>query len=281
MEALLRDLRLAVRSLGTESGFTVVGVLTLALGIGATTAVFSVVYGVLLRPLPFPGADRLVKIVQAMRPRAVRTTGYRAGLSSRSVSEPPGTRDDARRRSASSTHALRTLTGIPIPARLNGAAVLPGLFDGVGARALRGRTLRARRRRCRARSRSWCSATGRGVPALRRARGRHRHARHRWTTSPIARGRRHARDVHVPVDGNGLVDDAATRRARSKTRQSSGSPADASDAPVNEHIVQHHTGLRRRETGRSLRARARGNPLADRAAAERQGRRRSSSSTHA
>jgi ABC-type lipoprotein release transport system permease subunit len=66
MESLARDLRSAIRSLARNPGFTAVSVLTLALGIGATTAVFSVVYGVLFRPLPFPGADRLVQIVHLM-----------------------------------------------------------------------------------------------------------------------------------------------------------------------------------------------------------------------
>ena len=56
MESLLEDLRLAIRSLARNPGFTAVSVLTLALGIGATTTVFSVVYGVLFRPLSFPGA---------------------------------------------------------------------------------------------------------------------------------------------------------------------------------------------------------------------------------
>ena len=58
------------------------------------------------------------------------------------VPEPPGAFHDARCRRRLRCHASRTLTGIPIPARLNGAAVLPGLFDGLGARPLRGRTLR-------------------------------------------------------------------------------------------------------------------------------------------
>ena len=58
----MNDLRFALRSLRKTPSFTTVAVLTLALGIGATSAIFSVVDAVLLRPLPFPGAERVVNV---------------------------------------------------------------------------------------------------------------------------------------------------------------------------------------------------------------------------
>ena len=62
METLLQDIRYACSMMRRNRSFTTAGLLTLALGIGATSAVFSVVYGVLLRPLPYPAAERLVRV---------------------------------------------------------------------------------------------------------------------------------------------------------------------------------------------------------------------------
>ena len=62
LDSVGRDLRYALRGLPRRPAFTFAAVLTLALGIGATTAIFSVVYSVLIKPLPYPNADELVRI---------------------------------------------------------------------------------------------------------------------------------------------------------------------------------------------------------------------------
>src|SRR5918992_4470097 len=67
MSTLVSDTRHALRSLAKNRGFAVVALLTIALGVGANTAVFSVVNAVLLQPLPFQDAERLVEIYETAR----------------------------------------------------------------------------------------------------------------------------------------------------------------------------------------------------------------------
>src|SRR4249919_3633821 len=83
-----RDVTYAARGLARNPGFAAAAVVTLALGIGATTAVFSVVNAVLLRPLPYPDSDRLVRIVERLPARTANTPlGRRTGMTWTEFSE--------------------------------------------------------------------------------------------------------------------------------------------------------------------------------------------------
>lgn len=138
LEMLARDLRFAARALRRSPAFTVAAVLTLALGIGATTAVFSVVYGIVLRPLPFPNADRLVRVVQVLPERPGQSPSIRAGLSPQQITEWRATsRTLAEIGYASPRSAV--LISIGSPVRLNGAQVSVSLFRALGVPPWRGR----------------------------------------------------------------------------------------------------------------------------------------------
>ena len=136
MESVFRDLRIAARGLLRNPGFTAVAVLTLALGIGATTAVFSVVYGVLFRPLPFPNADRLVQIIQTREGESGRS---RPGLTLGQVTEWRATSRTLSNIGYSGEERAR-LTGVETPVLLLGARVSVTLFGALGALPLLGRT---------------------------------------------------------------------------------------------------------------------------------------------
>src|SRR5438094_6566581 len=79
MVTLLQDLRYGLRMLTKNPGFTAVALLTLALGIGANTAIFTVVYGVLFQPLPYPDSERMVEITRTERGQVADYNGFTAG----------------------------------------------------------------------------------------------------------------------------------------------------------------------------------------------------------
>ena len=128
MGTLLQDIRYGVRMLAKNASFTVIAVLTLALGIGANTAIFSVVNAELLRPLPFRDPGRLVR---------VWATNSRTGTKSNSVSYP----DFADWRAQNQvfeqigvyTNANYTLTGVEQPAHLEGQAISAEVMTLLGA----------------------------------------------------------------------------------------------------------------------------------------------------
>jgi ABC-type lipoprotein release transport system permease subunit len=133
MEALIKDIRFGVRSLLKRRAFTAIAVLTLALGIGASTAIFSVVDGVLLRSLPYPAADHLVEL------REVTAKGGRI-----SFAEPNFLDLQARSRTlagvAEYSGGIATVTGGSEPARALTYRVSGDFFRVVGAQPFLGRT---------------------------------------------------------------------------------------------------------------------------------------------
>jgi len=138
MENLRLDLRFALRNLRRRPGFAVVAILTLALGIGAVTAIFSIARGVLLRPLPFAEPDRLVFVWE---------TQLEEGLP-KMFAAPPNFHDWTRgNRSFAGLAAFDAgsffLAGDAGPVEVRGASVSAGLFDVLGVQPLLGRTFLA------------------------------------------------------------------------------------------------------------------------------------------
>ena len=137
METLLQDLRFALRNMGKARAFTAIAILVLALGIGANTAMFSVIHGVLLRPLPFPQPERLLAVGEVdVRPQ-------RGGVGI-TASYPDFFDFRQRTRTIDNLAAYHdsdyTLTGRGDPRHLPGEVVTSGFFEALGVRPQLGRT---------------------------------------------------------------------------------------------------------------------------------------------
>jgi len=135
METILNDIRYGIRGLRKRPGFTTVAVLTLALGIGANSAIFSVLNTVLLRPLPYADADRIVRIDE---------TEGKGGMG---VS-PPNLLDFQQQNQTFESVAGYTagnfiLTGAGDPLRIQNCAISANLFAVLGVRPLIGRSFLA------------------------------------------------------------------------------------------------------------------------------------------
>jgi putative ABC transport system permease protein len=135
MTSLFQDVRYAARTFARRPGFTLAVVLTLAVGIGANSAIFSVVNGVLLRPLPYEAQGRLVRVFGRY---------VEFGRTSFSYPDFVDLRGEATtfERIAAYASSGVTLTGVPEPERLQSAPVVGDLFGVLGVRPLLGRTFR-------------------------------------------------------------------------------------------------------------------------------------------
>jgi putative ABC transport system permease protein len=132
METLVQDLRLGLRRLANAPGFAAIALLTLALGVGANTAIFTVVNGVLFRPLPFPEPDRLVGL-------------YHIAGGETSTMSPPNFLDVRERaRTLSDATAFHgdslNLTGRGDPVQLDVTRVTGSFFSVLGVKPMMGRS---------------------------------------------------------------------------------------------------------------------------------------------
>lgn len=136
MDSLFKDIRYGVRSLLKRPGFAAIAVITLALGIGANTAIFSVVNTLLLRPLPFKEPDKLVQVWEA---------NYKRGRNEMPVSYPnfADWRDQNQvfEQIAAYSDTTFNLTDTGEPERIQGEIVSPAIFPLLGIKPVLGRVL--------------------------------------------------------------------------------------------------------------------------------------------
>ncbi|MGC1605683.1 MAG: ABC transporter permease [Candidatus Acidiferrum sp.] len=134
IETVLQDVRFAFRTLRKNPGFTAVAVLTLALGIGANTAIFSVVYAVLLKPLPYAQPDQLFNVFQAQPQEGIPIDGW-SYPNFKELREQNHVFTEL----AGNQHHQLALTGHGEPTVVNTSVVTPELFSVFGEKPLAGR----------------------------------------------------------------------------------------------------------------------------------------------
>jgi putative ABC transport system permease protein len=137
---LLREVKIAVRRLCKSPGFSLTAILTLAFAIGATTAIFSIVEGVLLRPLSFPHPDQLVILTDNLHGKEIFDAGHESGVTGPDIINY--TRD-AHSFTALGGYDKRPttyeLSGIGEPAQVMATRMTPGVFAALGTQPLLGR----------------------------------------------------------------------------------------------------------------------------------------------
>ena len=142
MQRFRLDLKLALRQLRNSFGFTITAVLMLAFGIGATTAIFSIVEGVLLRPLPFPDSDRLMVLSDHLQGVEVGQGGDEVGVT---VPDILAYTRDTRSFTALGAYqgAAFELSGSGDPAQVNASRITAGIFSALGVAPQLGRVFTA------------------------------------------------------------------------------------------------------------------------------------------
>src|ERR1041384_4087539 len=138
MESLLSDVRYAIRNLLRRPGFTIIAVVSLALGIGAIAAIFSAVNALLLKPLPFPELDRVVAVWDKQPAQGVlhNEVAFANYLDLRSQSQ-------SFQQLALYRWWSTNLTGVEPPERIQGFLVTANFFDALGMMPIMGRTFAA------------------------------------------------------------------------------------------------------------------------------------------
>src|SRR5580704_5833916 len=132
LDSLLQDLRYGARMLRKDPGFTAIALLTLALGIGANTAIFSVVNAVLLRPLPYSNPQQLIVIKESSQRVGVHSSSYPDFLDWRTQSKTIS-------QMALLNNRAFNLSGVAQPENIEGYAVSPNCLSLLGVRPFLGR----------------------------------------------------------------------------------------------------------------------------------------------